>query len=133
MTELFLNPRPVHDGRGSGSSNEGQMSLITRCSVFKDHSAGSTGLVASLLRPRSRKKTPRRGARYRPAGYRPIWAPLTRRLFSRSKARATGEYRPLALTCSSNHEALELALPDLDDSPLQLGGIHVELTRREHL
>ena len=55
MTELF-NPRPVHDGRGSGSSNEGRVSLITRCSVFKDHSAGSTGLVASLLRLRSRKK-----------------------------------------------------------------------------
>jgi hypothetical protein len=48
MTELF-NPRPVHDGRESGSSNEGRMSLITRCSVFKDHTAGATGLVASTL------------------------------------------------------------------------------------
>jgi hypothetical protein len=48
MTELF-NPRPVHDGRESGSSNEGRSSLITRCSVFKDHPAGSTGLVASTL------------------------------------------------------------------------------------
>ena len=42
MTELF-NPRPVHDGRESGSSNEGRVSLITRCSVFKDHSAGMGG------------------------------------------------------------------------------------------
>ena len=42
MTELF-NPRPVHDGRESGSSNEGRMSLITRCSVFKDHLAGVDG------------------------------------------------------------------------------------------
>jgi hypothetical protein len=69
MTELF-NPRPVHDGRESGSSNEGRVSLITRCSVFKDHPAGATGLVASTLCSSHKKgpsfegpetKRPRRG------------------------------------------------------------------------
>ena len=74
MTELF-NPRPVHDGRGSGSSNEGRVSLITRCSVFKDHSAGSTGLAASRpsLGPQKGPLDP--GARNDTAAWRPIWAP----------------------------------------------------------
>ena len=69
MTELFLNPRPVHDGRRSGSSNEGPRSFVTRCSVFKDHSAGSTGFVASTSPASFTKRAPRRGARLRPAEF----------------------------------------------------------------
>jgi hypothetical protein len=65
MTELFFNPRPVHDGRESGSSNEGRMSLITRCSVFKDHTAGATGLVASTLCSGHKKRPLAQGARQR--------------------------------------------------------------------
>ena len=81
MTELF-NPRPVHDGRESGSSNEGRSSLITRCSVFKDHPAGSTGLVASTLCSIHEKGPSFEGPGKRQAATRPIWAPLTRRLSS---------------------------------------------------
>ena len=81
MTELF-NPRPVHDGQGSGSSNEGPRSFVTRCSVFKDHSAGSTGLVASLLRLRSRKRPLVEGPGNARPRTRPTWTPLTRQLLS---------------------------------------------------
>jgi hypothetical protein len=65
-----INPHPVHDGRGSGSSNEGPgRSLAARCSVFKDHSAGSTGLVASPLRLRSRKRPLAEGPGDAPADF----------------------------------------------------------------
>jgi hypothetical protein len=49
MTEL-INPHPVHDGRGSGSSNEGHGGPSSRAAQFsKTTSAGSTGLAASTL------------------------------------------------------------------------------------
>jgi hypothetical protein len=45
-----INPRPVHDGRGSGSSNEGHGGPSSRAAQFsKTTSAGSTGLAASTL------------------------------------------------------------------------------------
>src|SRR5436190_22951112 len=55
-----INLHPVHDGRRSGSSAEGRVSLVTRCSVFKDHLAGSAGLAASSSSCVVTKKAPRR-------------------------------------------------------------------------
>jgi hypothetical protein len=82
MTELF-NPRPVHDGRESGSSDEGPgWSLVARCSVFKDHSAGrrvSSPHHSGFVHEKG--PSPRGPVTRRPIS-RPIWAPLTRLLLS---------------------------------------------------
>ena len=82
MTEL-INPHPVHDGRGSGSSDEGPgWSLVARCSVFKDHSAGrrvSSPHHSGFVHEKG--PSPRGPVTRRPISP-PIWTPLTRLLLS---------------------------------------------------
>src|SRR5215208_1142283 len=67
MTELFLNPRPVHDGRGSGSSNEGHDVPRRALLSFQRPLGGVDGSRRLTARASLTKKAPRRGARLRPA------------------------------------------------------------------
>ena len=58
---------------------------------------------------------------------------FTRLLLSWFEARATGEYSPLAPTCSSASQADEAALANLEHAATQLAGRHVEALGRQAL
>src|SRR5215210_7537970 len=81
-------------GRGRARATKDKMSLVARCSVFKDHSAGSTGLAASSPLASVTKKAPRREGPDVGAGCPPAEAGLlaTRLLLSKTVARATKQY-----------------------------------------
>ena len=95
------------------------MSLITRCSVFKDHTAGATGLVAPPPLCSGHKKALVPRARQRAAATRPIWAPLTRRLSSwsgsKKRPRSIDRDGPLVQESPAAGEAEEAPLAHLQD------------------
>ena len=111
MTELSTPARCMM-GRGRARATKDRVSSVARCSVFKDHLAGSAGLAASPTLLRSRKGPLGEGPGTARPKSRPIWAPLTRLLLSSSEARATEKYSPrlrelgVAAPISGTHEGL---------------------------
>jgi hypothetical protein len=123
MTELSTPARCMM-GRGRARATKDAWSLVARCSVFKDHSGGSTGLVASALRSAHKKGPSFEGARREATASRPILGSSLRggslRGPKQERPESIALERPRCSRISACDEAQKSTLPHLQDLPAQL-------------